>query len=102
MSRATRALEAGSNFPAHKKARQARIGHRGHVSEATHSLEAGSNFPAHKKILPIATDRIFITRSFTYTFSAISPISYQHAPASRQSFPRRLAWRRGGGSGLGF
>ncbi|MCL1845539.1 MAG: hypothetical protein FWF77_06525 [Defluviitaleaceae bacterium] len=32
-----------------EKARQARIGHRGHVSAATRSLEAGSNFPAHKK-----------------------------------------------------
>ncbi|MCL1846196.1 MAG: hypothetical protein FWF77_09870 [Defluviitaleaceae bacterium] len=32
-----------------KKARQARIGHRGHMSRATHSLEAGSNFLAHKK-----------------------------------------------------
>ncbi|MCL1845985.1 MAG: hypothetical protein FWF77_08790 [Defluviitaleaceae bacterium] len=28
-----------------KTARQARIGHRGHVSAATHSLEAGSSFP---------------------------------------------------------
>ncbi|MCL1845572.1 MAG: hypothetical protein FWF77_06695 [Defluviitaleaceae bacterium] len=32
-----------------KKARQARIEHRGHVSESAHSLEAGSNFPARKK-----------------------------------------------------
>ncbi|MCL1845954.1 MAG: hypothetical protein FWF77_08635 [Defluviitaleaceae bacterium] len=36
-------------FPAHKKARQARIGHRGHMSESARSLEAGSNFPVHKK-----------------------------------------------------
>ncbi|MCL1845743.1 MAG: hypothetical protein FWF77_07550 [Defluviitaleaceae bacterium] len=28
----------------HKKARTARSGHRGHVSEATRSLEAGSKF----------------------------------------------------------
>ncbi|MCL1846293.1 MAG: hypothetical protein FWF77_10360 [Defluviitaleaceae bacterium] len=32
-----------------EKARQARIGHRGHVSESAHSLEAGSNFLAHEK-----------------------------------------------------
>ncbi|MCL1845512.1 MAG: hypothetical protein FWF77_06385 [Defluviitaleaceae bacterium] len=37
-----------------KKARQARGGHRGHVSAATHSLEAGRNFPAHKKSAPSA------------------------------------------------
>ncbi|MCL1844878.1 MAG: hypothetical protein FWF77_03140 [Defluviitaleaceae bacterium] len=40
VSEATHSLEAVSNFPAYKKARQARSGHRGHVSEATHSLEA--------------------------------------------------------------
>ncbi|MCL1844759.1 MAG: hypothetical protein FWF77_02535, partial [Defluviitaleaceae bacterium] len=40
---------AGSNFPAHEKARQARSGHRGHMSKSAHSLEAGSNFPAHEK-----------------------------------------------------
>ncbi|MCL1845355.1 MAG: hypothetical protein FWF77_05585 [Defluviitaleaceae bacterium] len=33
----------------HKKARQARSGHRVHVSESAHSLEAGSSFPTHKK-----------------------------------------------------
>ncbi|MCL1846066.1 MAG: hypothetical protein FWF77_09195 [Defluviitaleaceae bacterium] len=32
-----------------KKARQARIGHRGHVSESARALEAGSSFLAHKK-----------------------------------------------------
>ncbi|MCL1846217.1 MAG: hypothetical protein FWF77_09975 [Defluviitaleaceae bacterium] len=32
-----------------EKARQARIGHRGHVSKSTHSLEAGNRFPAHEK-----------------------------------------------------
>ncbi|MCL1845038.1 MAG: hypothetical protein FWF77_03955, partial [Defluviitaleaceae bacterium] len=32
-----------------EKARQARSGHRGHMSKSTHSLEAGSNFLAHKK-----------------------------------------------------
>ncbi|MCL1845803.1 MAG: hypothetical protein FWF77_07860 [Defluviitaleaceae bacterium] len=32
-----------------KKARQARNGHRGHVSAATRSLEAGSSFLACKK-----------------------------------------------------
>ncbi|MCL1845395.1 MAG: [FeFe] hydrogenase H-cluster radical SAM maturase HydG [Defluviitaleaceae bacterium] len=32
----------------HKKARQARIGHRGYMSAATHSLEAGSNFLTYK------------------------------------------------------
>ncbi|MCL1845873.1 MAG: hypothetical protein FWF77_08210, partial [Defluviitaleaceae bacterium] len=32
-----------------KKARQARNGHRGHVSKATHSLEAGSRFRTPKK-----------------------------------------------------
>ncbi|MCL1845649.1 MAG: Rpn family recombination-promoting nuclease/putative transposase [Defluviitaleaceae bacterium] len=49
MSRATHSLEAGSNFLSHKKARQARTGHRGHISESAHSLEAGSNFLSHKK-----------------------------------------------------
>ncbi|MCL1845500.1 MAG: hypothetical protein FWF77_06325 [Defluviitaleaceae bacterium] len=49
MSAATHSLEAGSNFLPDEKARQARSGHRGHVSAATHSLEAGSNFPVHKK-----------------------------------------------------
>ncbi|MCL1845703.1 MAG: hypothetical protein FWF77_07350 [Defluviitaleaceae bacterium] len=48
MSKSTHSLEAGCRFPAHKKARQARSGHRGHVSAATRSLEAGSNFPAQK------------------------------------------------------
>ncbi|MCL1844354.1 MAG: MiaB/RimO family radical SAM methylthiotransferase [Defluviitaleaceae bacterium] len=32
-----------------EKARQARSGHRGHMSEAARSLEAGSNFPVHEK-----------------------------------------------------
>ncbi|MCL1844997.1 MAG: hypothetical protein FWF77_03750 [Defluviitaleaceae bacterium] len=49
VSWAARSLEAGSSFPACKKARQARGGHRGHVSEAARSLEAGSSFPTHKK-----------------------------------------------------
>ncbi|MCL1845543.1 MAG: hypothetical protein FWF77_06545 [Defluviitaleaceae bacterium] len=63
MLAATRSLEAGSGFPAHKKKesasvtrrlffakiKKARTGHRGHVSESTHSLEAGSNFLVHKK-----------------------------------------------------
>ncbi|MCL1844716.1 MAG: hypothetical protein FWF77_02320 [Defluviitaleaceae bacterium] len=65
MSESARSLEAGCTFPAHKKrvgechsptlfckikkARQARIGHRRHVSAATRSLEAGSSFLAHKK-----------------------------------------------------
>gem|GEM_PF-7120707 len=46
---ATYSLEAGSSFPDRKKARQARIGHRGHMLAATYSLEAGSNFPDRKK-----------------------------------------------------
>ncbi|MCL1846094.1 MAG: hypothetical protein FWF77_09345 [Defluviitaleaceae bacterium] len=37
------------SFTANKKARQARSGHRGHVSKSAHSLEAGSSFLAHKK-----------------------------------------------------
>ncbi|MCL1844626.1 MAG: hypothetical protein FWF77_01850, partial [Defluviitaleaceae bacterium] len=41
---------AGGCFPEQKKARQARIGHRGHVSEAAHALEAGSCFPEQKKM----------------------------------------------------
>ncbi|MCL1845820.1 MAG: prepilin-type N-terminal cleavage/methylation domain-containing protein [Defluviitaleaceae bacterium] len=49
MSAAARSLEAGSSFPARKKARQARIGHRRHVSAAARSLEAGSSFLARKK-----------------------------------------------------
>jgi len=46
---ATRSLEAGSSFPKHEKARQARSGNRGHVLAATHSLEAGGRFPKHEK-----------------------------------------------------
>ncbi|MCL1844942.1 MAG: hypothetical protein FWF77_03465 [Defluviitaleaceae bacterium] len=49
MSAATHALEAESSFPARKKARTARNGHRGHVSKSAHALEAGSSFPAQKK-----------------------------------------------------
>ncbi|MCL1844952.1 MAG: hypothetical protein FWF77_03515 [Defluviitaleaceae bacterium] len=49
MSESARSLEAGSNFLAQKKARQARTGHRGHVSESARSLEAGSNSLAQKK-----------------------------------------------------
>ncbi|MCL1845609.1 MAG: hypothetical protein FWF77_06880 [Defluviitaleaceae bacterium] len=49
MSRATRSLEAGCGFPAYEKARQARGGHRGHVSRAARSLEAGCGFPAYEK-----------------------------------------------------
>ncbi|MCL1844987.1 MAG: hypothetical protein FWF77_03695 [Defluviitaleaceae bacterium] len=45
MSESAHSLEAGSSFLTHKKARQARIGHRGHVLAATHSLEAGSSLP---------------------------------------------------------
>ncbi|MCL1846188.1 MAG: hypothetical protein FWF77_09825 [Defluviitaleaceae bacterium] len=65
--RAKRALETGDmcqgrHIPSKpgavsrrtKKARQARIGNRGHVSRATHSLEAGSSFPAYKKSAPSA------------------------------------------------
>ncbi|MCL1845108.1 MAG: hypothetical protein FWF77_04310 [Defluviitaleaceae bacterium] len=33
----------------YKKARQARSGHRGHVSAAARSLEAGGSFPVRKK-----------------------------------------------------
>ncbi|MCL1844415.1 MAG: hypothetical protein FWF77_00735, partial [Defluviitaleaceae bacterium] len=44
--------EAVSRFA--KKARQARIGNRGHVSAATRSLEAGSGFPVRKKSAPSA------------------------------------------------
>ncbi|MCL1844671.1 MAG: hypothetical protein FWF77_02080 [Defluviitaleaceae bacterium] len=51
VSAAARSLEAGSSFPAHKKARQARSGHRGRMSEAAHALAAGSNFPAYKKVI---------------------------------------------------
>ncbi|MCL1844667.1 MAG: hypothetical protein FWF77_02055, partial [Defluviitaleaceae bacterium] len=36
-------------FPGAKKARQARGGNRGHVSEATRALEVGGHFPAQKK-----------------------------------------------------
>ena len=50
MSESAHSLEAASSFPAHEKARQARSGHRGHVSAAAHSLEAASSFPAHEKI----------------------------------------------------
>ncbi|MCL1846310.1 MAG: hypothetical protein FWF77_10445 [Defluviitaleaceae bacterium] len=32
-----------------EKARQARIGHRGHVSASARSLESGSHLPVHKK-----------------------------------------------------
>ncbi|MCL1844479.1 MAG: hypothetical protein FWF77_01085, partial [Defluviitaleaceae bacterium] len=49
VSKSAHFLEAGSRFLAHIKARQARGEHRGHVSRATHSLEAGSNFPTRKK-----------------------------------------------------
>ncbi|MCL1845376.1 MAG: hypothetical protein FWF77_05695 [Defluviitaleaceae bacterium] len=49
MSAAACSLEAGSSFPAHKKARQARGGHRGHVSAAASSLEAGSSLASRKK-----------------------------------------------------
>jgi len=65
VSAAAHSLEAGGNFPTYKKksrrvsladsffaARQARSGHRGHVSEATHAPEAGGNFPANKKTTP--------------------------------------------------
>ncbi|MCL1846272.1 MAG: hypothetical protein FWF77_10255 [Defluviitaleaceae bacterium] len=52
MSAATHSLEAGSNFLPHKKARQARSGHRRHMPAATRALEAGSNFPAKKKKPP--------------------------------------------------
>ncbi|MCL1844561.1 MAG: hypothetical protein FWF77_01510 [Defluviitaleaceae bacterium] len=43
-------MSLADSFLQNKKARQARIGHRGHVSAATHSLEAGSSFLAHKKV----------------------------------------------------
>ncbi|MCL1845065.1 MAG: hypothetical protein FWF77_04090 [Defluviitaleaceae bacterium] len=49
MSEAAHSLEAGYSFRVSKKARQARIGHRGYMSAATHSLEAGSNFLTYKK-----------------------------------------------------
>ncbi|MCL1845875.1 MAG: hypothetical protein FWF77_08220 [Defluviitaleaceae bacterium] len=49
MSESAHSLEAGGSFPVFKKARQARIEHRGHVSESAHSLEAGSSFPVYKK-----------------------------------------------------
>ncbi|MCL1845763.1 MAG: hypothetical protein FWF77_07650 [Defluviitaleaceae bacterium] len=50
MSAATHSLEAVSSFMLDKKARQARIGHRRHVSASARSLEAGSSFLAHEKI----------------------------------------------------
>ncbi|MCL1844365.1 MAG: PD-(D/E)XK nuclease family protein, partial [Defluviitaleaceae bacterium] len=37
------------SFLAHEKVRQARSGHRGHVSAATHSLEAGCSLLLHEK-----------------------------------------------------
>ncbi|MCL1846179.1 MAG: class I SAM-dependent RNA methyltransferase [Defluviitaleaceae bacterium] len=49
VSESTHSLEAVGSFPAHEKARQARSEHRGHVSESTHSLEAVGSFPAHEK-----------------------------------------------------
>ncbi|MCL1845415.1 MAG: hypothetical protein FWF77_05895 [Defluviitaleaceae bacterium] len=50
MSNAAHSLEAGSNFPTHKKKRAKRAaGTGGHMSAAAHSLEAGSSFPTHKK-----------------------------------------------------
>ncbi|MCL1845463.1 MAG: hypothetical protein FWF77_06135 [Defluviitaleaceae bacterium] len=61
MSRAAHSLEAGSSFPAYKKARQARGGHRGHMSRVTHSLEAGSSFPLHKK-----NESASVTRRLTF------------------------------------
>ncbi|MCL1845166.1 MAG: hypothetical protein FWF77_04615 [Defluviitaleaceae bacterium] len=36
-------------FRRFEKARQARSGHRGHVSKSAHFLEAGSNFLTHEK-----------------------------------------------------
>ncbi|MCL1845020.1 MAG: hypothetical protein FWF77_03865, partial [Defluviitaleaceae bacterium] len=49
VSKSAHSPEAGNSFLFYKKARQARSGHRGHVSKSAHSLEAGSSFPAHKK-----------------------------------------------------
>ncbi|MCL1844684.1 MAG: hypothetical protein FWF77_02155 [Defluviitaleaceae bacterium] len=49
MLAATYSLEAGNSFLFYKKARQARTGHRGHMLAATYSLEAGNSFPEHKK-----------------------------------------------------
>ncbi|MCL1846073.1 MAG: hypothetical protein FWF77_09230 [Defluviitaleaceae bacterium] len=49
VSAATRSLEAGSSFLFYTKARQARSGHRGYMPAATRSLEAGSSFPVLHK-----------------------------------------------------
>ncbi|MCL1845237.1 MAG: hypothetical protein FWF77_04980 [Defluviitaleaceae bacterium] len=64
VSESAHSLEAGSSFLTYKKARQARIGHRGHVSESARSLEAGSNFPVHKK----KSRRVSLADSFLCTY----------------------------------
>ncbi|MCL1844711.1 MAG: hypothetical protein FWF77_02295 [Defluviitaleaceae bacterium] len=76
MSAATHSLEAGCRFSAHKKARQARSGHRGHVSESAHSLEAGSSFLAHKK----TSRRVTLADSFFSRRETASDFKRMHNP----------------------
>ncbi|MCL1844725.1 MAG: hypothetical protein FWF77_02365, partial [Defluviitaleaceae bacterium] len=59
-----------------KKARQARSGHRGHVSAATHSLEAGSSFLIHKKNESASDTRrlIFFTSGNCFRLRGNTPI----------------------------
>ena|GEM_PF-6365890 len=47
-------------FLQNKKARTARIGHRGHVSAATHSLEAGNSLPEQKKAASLSETASFV------------------------------------------
>ncbi|MCL1844422.1 MAG: LD-carboxypeptidase [Defluviitaleaceae bacterium] len=50
-----------------KKARQARIGHRGHMSKSAHSLEAGNSFPTHKKNPPLTGGNLTVIASLLGT-----------------------------------
>ncbi|MCL1844571.1 MAG: hypothetical protein FWF77_01565 [Defluviitaleaceae bacterium] len=65
-----------------KKARQARIGHRGHVLRAARSLEAGG-FLAHKKTRPSRVpqfqsyERLPISRHSKNTQSKLLPLLFR-------------------------
>ncbi|MCL1845691.1 MAG: hypothetical protein FWF77_07290 [Defluviitaleaceae bacterium] len=68
VSAAAHSLEAGCSFIARKKVRQARSGHRGHVSAAAHSLEVGCSFIARKKM----SRRVTLADSFFLLYKTSS------------------------------
>ncbi|MCL1845003.1 MAG: hypothetical protein FWF77_03780 [Defluviitaleaceae bacterium] len=68
MSAATHSLEAGSNFPTHKEARQARTGHQGQGRVATtHSGNTPLCCPLSNSLKILVTPR--------WSLRSISPIT---------------------------